>query len=87
MKTFVNSNVKTNNIFNLFNILNQVAMPLGAVYKEKERAYEATIYSVIYSLAERKLYIKKFNYLDTMMINIDSYIINKDGKDIIKYFI
>jgi choloylglycine hydrolase len=85
MKTCIDSYRKQSNIYNLFNILSQVSMPLGAVYKDKEKIYETTVYSVIYSLKERRLYLRKINYLETMSINIDAYIYNKDGNELMVY--
>ena len=85
MKTCIDSYRKQSNIYNLFNILSQVSMPLGAVYKDKEKIYETTVYSVIYSLKERRLYLRKMNYLETMSINIDAYIYNKDGNELMVY--
>lgn len=80
VKTFQDSKSYLCTVYNLFNILGQVSMPVGAVYREKEKAYETTVYSVVYALGEAVIYLRKFNYLDTIKINVDAYQ-NYQGKN------
>lgn len=69
--TFLNSSSKNTNLYNLFNILEQVSMPMGAVYINESKRNEVTIYSVIYSLNKRLVYVRKYGELDIRTIDID----------------